>query len=64
MKIDSCDPPFLPGKQKRRAVVISERVLSMCAWRGATRVNDTRGGGGVGVREVSDKEDEGSEAER
>lgn len=31
MKIDNCDPPFLPGKQKRRAVVMCECMLSMSA---------------------------------
>lgn len=50
MKIDNCDPPFLPGKQKRRAVVMWDCMLSMsvCEGRGATGVNDTQGGGGGG----------------
>lgn len=38
MKIDNCDPPFLPGKQKRRAVVTWDCMLStsVCEGRGAT----------------------------
>ncbi len=35
MKIDSCDPPFLPGKQKWRAGVMCERLLlRMCVCEG------------------------------
>lgn len=50
MKIDNCDPPFLPGKQKRRDVVTWDCMLSMsvCEGRGATGVNGTQGGGGGG----------------
>lgn len=61
MKIDNCDSPFLPGKQKRRAEVICERVClheRVCVREGVRWGQSClRRGGGGGVREVSDKED-------
>lgn len=63
-KIDNCDPPFLPGKQKRRAEVMCHHVLflNVCVHRGVKGSIMPEEGRG-GVREVLDKEKE-RESER